>query len=329
MHLKPVVPVAAFALLLASAALAGCSGTPNAAATCTPEAASGTDSDAVASAVTGDFGAEAAWSFTAPVTTAQTERTVAIAGDPTQGVVTDGMTANIVYTLFNGTTGKVVESSTQFSSDPMPFAYASGQSLPGLEKTLDCAAVGSRTVSVVPPADAFGTAGYPDEDVSGTDDIIMVIDVDSISITTPTPVPSVDLPTPQAWDDPSTIPTVDMSSTVPKITLPKSGASKFLQETVLTPGTGDVVPNGATVTVDYEGVSWQDGSVFDSSYANGSPATFQTNEVVTGFAAAIVGQKVGSTVLVSIPSDLAYPAGSGSDLAGQDLVFLIDIESAD
>jgi len=51
--------------------------------------------------------------------------------------------------------------------------------------------------------------------------------------------------------------------------------------------------------------------------------------VITGFAAAIVGQKVGSTVLVSIPPDLAYGTDPAKhELGGQTLVFLIHIEAA-
>jgi peptidylprolyl isomerase len=54
--------------------------------------------------------------------------------------------------------------------------------------------------------------------------------------------------------------------------------------------------------------------------------------VIEGFAAAIVGQRVGSQVLVSIPPVYGYgEAGDGntSPLAGQTLVFLIDIVSVD
>jgi len=331
--LTTFLPAAAFAVALAAAGLTGCtSGTPSAAATCDPTP-SGPNSDAVAKAVTGDFGTQASWAFTSPVTATTTERTVATAGDPSKGVVTDGKTADITYTLFNATTGDLIESSAQYSSDPLSFDYESGTSMPGIEKTLDCAAVGSRIVSVVIPDDAFGEEGYPDENLSGTDDIVMVIDVKSVADTpsaTPTPVPSVDLPTPESWTDTTTAPTVDMSSEVPTITIPDADPSPLLEEKVLEEGDGAVVPNGSTVTVDYVGESWEDRTVFDSSYSRGEPASFATNEVITGFAAAVVGQKVGSTVLVSIPPDLAYAndTTNSTGLYGKTLVFLIQILDA-
>ncbi len=326
------IPAAAFSLAVAAVGLVGCAGTPTAAATCDPTPA-GPESDAVAAAVTGDFGAQATWNFASAVTATGTQRTVQTAGDPSKGIITDGKTANITYTLFDATSGAMVESSAQFSSDPLSFPYQTGTSMPGLEKTLDCAASGARIVSIVVPDDAFGEAGVPDENVAPSDDIVMVIDVQSVEDTTtptPTPVPSVDLPAPQAWSDATTIPTVDMSTEVPTVTVPQIDPSPLLEEKVLEEGDGATVANGANVTVDYVGVQWSDGSVFDSSYSRGQPASFATNGVIPGFAAAIVGQKIGSTVIVTIPPDLAYGTtpDPSNPLVGQTLVFLIQILDA-
>ena len=50
--------------------------------------------------------------------------------------------------------------------------------------------------------------------------------------------------------------------------------------------------------------------------------------MITGFRVALVGQKVGTQMLVSIPAKDAYGEGTASasnKLAGQDLLFLIDI----
>lgn len=55
-----------------------------------------------------------------------------------------------------------------------------------------------------------------------------------------------------------------------------------LQTTDLVEGTGDPVPEGATVTVDYIGVSCSTGEIFDSSYSRGQPATFPLDAVITG-----------------------------------------------
>jgi len=85
------------------------------------------------------------------------------------------------------------------------------------------------------------------------------------------------------------------------------------------------VPEGATVTLQYHGVSWDTGEVFDESWP--SPTALSLAQVVPGFAQAIAGQTVGSQVIAVLPPDLAYgqEGESTSALAGQTLVFVIDI----
>ena len=58
----------------------------------------------------------------------------------------------------------------------------------------------------------------------------------------------------------------------------------------------------------YTGVKWSDGTVFDSSWEAGAPATFATTGVVEGFKQALEGQTVGSQVLVVIPPAFGYGA---------------------
>nr|MTA38309.1 peptidylprolyl isomerase [Actinomycetota bacterium] len=62
-------------------------------------------------------------------------------------------------------------------------------------------------------------------------------------------------------------------------------------------------------------------------FDRGEPATFSTQGVIQGFHDALVGQKVGSRVVVIIPSELGYgDTGSGDQIKGGDtLVFVVDI----
>lgn len=99
---------------------------------------------------------------------------------------------------------------------------------------------------------------------------------------------------------------------------------------VLKQGTGATVKSGDSVTVDYQGTNWTTNTVFDQSYTRGEPATFTTDGVVPGFGAALVGQKVGSQVVVGIPPEFGYgSAGQPSaNIGGTDtLVFVIEIKS--
>ncbi len=84
------------------------------------------------------------------------------------------------------------------------------------------------------------------------------------------------------------------------------------------------------VTVHYEG-RLLDGTVFDSSYARGSPATFPLARLVKGWQVAIPNMGVGETIEIAIPADMAYgPVGRGPIPGNATLIFkveLIGIES--
>lgn len=97
-----------------------------------------------------------------------------------------------------------------------------------------------------------------------------------------------------------------------------------LQTIDLTPGTGQEVKAGDTVTVDYTGAVAATGIIFQSSKDTGQPVTFGLNQVIPGWTQGIPGMKVGGTRRLLIPANLAYganpPAGSGIP-ANADLVF--------
>lgn len=92
-------------------------------------------------------------------------------------------------------------------------------------------------------------------------------------------------------------------------------------------GDGDEAAAGATVTVDYMGVSQTIGNVFDSSYQRGMPATFGLDQVIQGWSDGLVGMQEGGTRLLVIPPDQAYGEISpGPDIAANDtLVFVVDL----
>ncbi len=115
-----------------------------------------------------------------------------------------------------------------------------------------------------------------------------------------------------------------------KPTLEFSGAaSPDLQVEVLVEGDGPIVEVGQTIMCDYLGQVW-DGNVFDNSYDRGAPLEFQlgVGMVIAGWDTGLVGQRVGSRVLLSIPADLGYGSRGvpQAGIAGGDtLVFVTDI----
>jgi len=79
------------------------------------------------------------------------------------------------------------------------------------------------------------------------------------------------------------------------------------------------------ITVHYEG-RLIDGTVFDSSYARGQPATFPLGRLVKGWQLAIPRMGVGEVIEIAVPSDLAYgPVGRGPIPGNATLVFKIEL----
>ncbi|GAA1709171.1 FKBP-type peptidyl-prolyl cis-trans isomerase [Isoptericola hypogeus] len=127
------------------------------------------------------------------------------------------------------------------------------------------------------------------------------------------------------------LPTVTLDDTgKPSIEIPEGyEAPKELVAQTLIKGDGPKVKETQTVTAQYTG--WTlDGEQFDSSWDRGAPSSFSLQQVIAGWTQGLAGQTVGSQVLLVIPADLAYGAEKSADneLAGQDLVFVVDILAA-
>jgi len=74
---------------------------------------------------------------------------------------------------------------------------------------------------------------------------------------------------------------------------------------VIKQGTGLVPKATDTVTVNYQGML-SDGTVFDSSYKRGKPATFKLDQVIPGWTKALEHMPQGSTWKIYIAPKLAY-----------------------
>ena len=78
-----------------------------------------------------------------------------------------------------------------------------------------------------------------------------------------------------------------------------------LQYRVIKQGTGPVATDTTAVDVHYEG-KLIDGTVFDSSYRRGKPATFRPNQVIKGWTEALKMMPEGSVYELYIPYNLGY-----------------------
>ena len=115
----------------------------------------------------------------------------------------------------------------------------------------------------------------------------------------------------------------------PALTFPADAPSGELEVLVLSRGDGALVEAGDDIEVHYLGQTWG-GHVFDNSYDRRESISFPigVGAVIGGWDEGLVGQQVGSRVLLSIPSHLGYGdrgAPSAGIRGGDTLVFVVDI----
>lgn len=98
-----------------------------------------------------------------------------------------------------------------------------------------------------------------------------------------------------------------------------------LQYEILEEGDGATPTENDKVIAHYKG-TLLDGTVFDSSYERGEPATFPVNGVIQGWQEALKMMKEGSKWRIVVPANLAYgPRGAGP-LIGPNETLIFDIE---
>lgn len=307
MRIRPLATLSAVAL--SAVLLAGCSsGSPDSSASpsgppvadlCDAAAPSGAASDAVT--VEGAVGEESVATFASPLEIPELQTTVIEegSGDPTEA----GQLVQYALTAFSADTGEKL-GSIGYTENPVLPAQISPDNPIG--QVLGCASPGTRVVAAFPPSDPNAGEVY-------------VFDLLSV-------VPNA------AWGEPQEpvdgLPTVTLAKDgAPTIELPGGDAPTEVEMATLKKGDGATVASGDTVLVQYTGMKWSDGSIFDSSWEKGTPATFQTTGVVVGFGQALEGQTVGSQVVVVVPPEFGYGEAGSSDheLAGETLVFVVDI----
>ncbi|MFS0704405.1 FKBP-type peptidyl-prolyl cis-trans isomerase [Cellulomonas sp. 179-A 9B4 NHS] len=126
------------------------------------------------------------------------------------------------------------------------------------------------------------------------------------------------------------LPTVTLAENGEPSLEPASGdAPAGLTVQPLIQGDGPAVEAGQTVFVHYSGWLW-DGTPFDSSWTRGQlfpVANVGQGQVIAGWNEGLVGQNVGSQVMLVVPPDKGYgEAGSGDTIPpNSTLVFVVDI----
>ena len=273
--------------------------------------------------VTGDDGAKPELTFETPLEVEEFATKVLEEGDGDE--LAEGDAFTISYIFVNGTTGDELFSNGWDGAAPEEFGIDS--TFPaGIVDSFEGVPVGSRVLSVIPPADLFGAQGNTQLGLDGSENVVLLADIVEKAPSAPTDYP--DRASGEPEEPVAGLPTVELAENgAPTITIPETDPPAELTVGVLQKGDGEVVEASDDVIVQYTGVNWRTGEVFDSSWDRGAPADFALADLVPGFTQGVAGQTVGSQVIISIPSELGYATGNetaGIEV-GDTIVFVVDI----
>ena len=303
------------AALVGALALAGCG----------EEAASEPDTAISGVTVSGDAGKEPTVEVEPPLELTRTASQVVSEGDGDE--LGEGDLVTVQAVIVNGTTGETLTST--WENDPVGLDLSAETLFPSFKAELPGKTVGSRVLIASTPADAYGDTGNEQLGIGADDPVVFVVDlVEKPAVLESAEgeevAPKKDLPAVE-WkaDAPATI-TIPDGVDAPKKTVAQQ----------LVTGEGPEVEEGQTIRVTYTGVLYKNGEVFDSSFSSPDQSSVEfpigVGQVIKGWDDGLVGQPVGSRVLLVVPPKDGYgDAGRGDQITGTDtLVFVVDILAA-
>jgi len=255
-------------------------------------AAPGAASEAVTAS--GKFGQEPEVTVPKGLTTDGTQVSVLRQGEGRE--IGEGTPALIEYTLVDGATGAVAQTSG-YSGQTAPVT-AGADNYGALGAALECAHVGDRLAVALPKSALSGSGS--DTGSGGTEDaVVAVIDVKRAFDARATG-------TPQLAGD--RMPAVVLApSGAPGITIPSWDAPASDETHLLRKGSGERLTARDTAVIKYTAVTWgasgADATVAGSSWTDGSGAQsvpLAKGQVAEGVRSAIVGHRVGDQVLAIV-----------------------------
>jgi FKBP-type peptidyl-prolyl cis-trans isomerase len=277
--------------------------------------------------VVGSFGKDPAVRIPKVKPTGQLVVKTVVKGNGPRLAQSDVFVGNYVGYIWSGT--KSTLKVDTFTATPALFPPGT-QLLKGLKAALVGQHTGSRVLAVIPPRDGYGSRGNPQGGVKATDTLVFVIDL----ITKYGAKSSAGGQ--QLGRGGGALPTVGSQlGSAPSVSVPHGQPPKTLVARTLIQGSGPTVAKGNLMVAQYVGVIWASHKTFDSSWSRGTPAAFTVgaspSQVIPGWDKGLVGQKVGSRVLLVIPPADGYGKAGNSQagIKGTDtLVFVVDILGA-
>jgi hypothetical protein len=192
---------------------------------------------------------------------------------------------------------------------------------------LECQEPGTRLAVTTTVEDIFGPI-QDDEFLQNSSTVVAIIDVHQtypMKAEGRNRLPQSGLPT-----------VVTTQEGVHGLSFPNAPIPTELRVSVLKQGMGPAISEGDFVTAHFTGAVWNTREIFVTSFDRGIPLSLSViNQstapdgvgVIPGLAQALIGQTVGSQVLISIPPELGYPAGQApfGVPEGATLIYVFDI----
>lgn len=253
-------------------------------------------------------------SFPTPLISTSAEFSVVTRGDGAQVAPSDAVL--LLVDIYDATSGQRAQDTVTlpvFVSSPYPFTSA-----------MSCATVGSQVSTTGSVTDLLNPATPSDQ---------QLVMLTTISQAFPGQATGRDQILPNGF------PAIVFTPVgQPGFTFPDGAAPSMLTSAAMKQGSGATVKDGDSVVVNLTGISWGGTSTFISSWENQAPAVVAVTPltdagvgVVPGLAQALVGQQVGSRVVVLVPPGDGYPAAQlpTGVTDGDTLVFVVDILAID
>ncbi|WP_342373399.1 FKBP-type peptidyl-prolyl cis-trans isomerase [Propioniciclava soli] len=263
--------------------------------------------------VTGEFGAVPVLGFVPPFAIDQTRSRVVIPGSDAAATVGADAIIEVQYEAYNARTGDKFDSSYDRGA---PSVMSLSQLVPGFVEGMTGKKVGDRVLIVMPGSEGYdASGGNAQAGIEIGDSLIFVVDLLAVSVETPTgetltPALPVELGTDEAG--------------LPTVAIPAGAAqpTERLVEPVIR-GTQRGLEASDLILVHYRAYSWRTGALLEDKFAE--PDSGQLSQTIPDWSEGLVGQPIGSRVVLIAPNP--YPAGNAAPAieAGDSVVYVIDI----
>ncbi len=261
----------------------------------------GSDSDSAAALdsvqIAGEFGSAPEVTFDGEVEAGEVTTKVVSEGDGAEVATGDQVLTHLW--IGNGFTQR--KSFSTYDAKKAELLTVDEKQLSGVfVEGLEGQTIGSRVAVAASAEEAFGPQGNPQLQIGNKDSVVVILDL----LSTVADGPEGDAVKAPSWapklvEKDGTPTGFDFAGT--------PEPSSKLRSAPLIEGTGPVVEKGQTIAVNYLGQVYQGKKPFDESYS-AQPTAFGigVGQVVPGWDKSLVGVKVGSRMVLSIPPEDGY-----------------------